>query len=119
MATAERLICASSDLAEGGAGIRFQVEEWGRPAPAFVVRYRGKPRAYVNRCGHVPVELDWQPGEFFDSSGLYLICAVHGALFAPETGHCLSGRCAGRGLVPLVVEERAEGIFLMESKKTE
>lgn len=115
MAAGERLICASADLEDGGRGIRFELERWGASVPAFLVRYRGKPRAYVNRCGHVPVELDWQPGEFFDSSGLYLICAVHGALFAPETGHCLSGRCAGRGLEPLQVEERLDGIFLLES----
>ncbi len=115
MAAGERLICASADLLEGGAGVRFQVERHGGPAPAFVVRYRGRPRAYLNRCAHVPVELDWQPGAFFDSSGLYLICAVHGALFAPETGHCLSGRCAGRGLEPLAVDERSGGVFLLES----
>lgn len=115
MAAGERLICASADLEEGGAGIRFQVERHGEPASAFVVRYRGRPRAYLNRCGHVPVELDWQPGAFFDSSGLYLICAVHGALFAPETGRCLSGRCAGRGLEPLAVIERSGGVFILES----
>lgn len=115
MAAGERLICAGAALEDGGAGVRFEVERYGEQVPAFVVRYRGRPRAYLNRCSHVPVELDWQPGLFFDSSGLYLTCAVHGALFAPESGHCLSGRCAGRGLEPLQVEERADGIFLMEN----
>ncbi|MGB4467094.1 MAG: Rieske 2Fe-2S domain-containing protein [Azovibrio sp.] len=115
MAAGARLICASADLVEGGRGIRFDLARGGSPVPAFLVRYRGKPRAYLNRCGHVPVELDWQPGEFFDSTGLYLICAVHGALFAPETGLCLAGRCAGRGLEPLPVEERPDGIFFLES----
>lgn len=116
MAAGERLICASSELIEGGLGVRFEVMRAGVGVPAFVVRYRGEPRAYVNRCAHVPVELDWQPGAFFDSSGLYLICAVHGALFAPETGHCLAGRCAGRGLEPLAVIERAGGVFLLETR---
>jgi phosphoglycolate phosphatase len=59
--------------------------------PAFAVRFRGRVAAYLNRCGHVPVELDWQPNEFFDDSKLYLICATHGALVFPSR-RSLSGR---------------------------
>jgi nitrite reductase/ring-hydroxylating ferredoxin subunit len=66
----------------------------------------------MNRCGHVPVELDWQHGEFFDTSKLYLICATHGALYSPESGHCLGGRCNGKGLEPVTVIERNGKIFL-------
>ena len=51
-------------------------------AAAFAVRFRGRVRAFLNRCGHLPVELDWEEGRFFDASGLYLICATHGALYA-------------------------------------
>lgn len=109
-----RLICASADLVDGGRGVRFElVADAGREA-AFVVRFGGKVRAYLNRCGHIPVELDWQPGEFFDHSGLYLICATHGALYAPETGHCMGGRCNGKGLVPIAVSEQDGGIYLIE-----
>lgn len=112
MAEAERLICDSDSLIEGGPGVRFSVPRNGVESPAFVVRFRGKAHAYFNRCGHVPVELDWQPGEFFDQSKLYLICATHGALYAPESGQCLGGRCAGRGLEPIPVVERDGKIFM-------
>ena len=115
MAAGERLIATAADLPEGGRGVRFDVERGGALEPAFAVRFRGRVHAYLNRCGHVPVELDWQPGEFFDSSGLYLICATHGALYAPENGRCVGGRCAGRGLVPLHVEERDGQVFLKEA----
>lgn len=101
-----RLICAAGDLLDGGAGVRFSVMRHGRDEPAFVVRFQGRVFAYYNRCAHVPVELDWQPGAFFDDSRLYLICATHGALYAPESGHCLGGRCNGKGLLPIPVEER-------------
>lgn len=100
-----RLICASDELHDGGAGVRFAVVRHGHEEPAFAVRFRGRVFAYYNRCAHVPVELDWQPGEFFDDSGLYLICTTHGALYAPESGRCLGGRCNGKGLAPLPVEE--------------
>lgn len=114
MADDERLICASTDLLDDGAAVRFSVERDGVAEPAFVVRYCGKVYAYFNRCAHVPVELDWQEGRFFDHSGLYLICATHGALYAPESGRCMGGRCDGKGLTPLAVVERDGNIYLKQ-----
>lgn len=112
MATDQRVICAGSDLVDGGRGVRFSVIRHGVEQAAFVIRFQGRVRAYFNRCAHVPVELDWNAGEFFDHSGLYLICAVHGALYAPESGTCLGGRCNGRGLTPIAVEERDGQVWL-------
>jgi len=113
MATAQRLICASADLVEAGDGVRFVLERHGVAEAAFAIRWQGRVRAYFNRCAHVPVELDAQPGKFLDSSGLYLICTVHGALYDPTSGACLLGRCQGRGLEPLPVEERNGAVYLM------
>lgn len=110
----KRLICDSDKLLEGGSGTRFSVDRNGVAEPAFAVRFRGQVRAYLNRCAHVPVEMDWQQGEFFDHSGLYLICATHGALYAPESGRCLGGRCNGKGLVALAVIEVDGQVFLIE-----
>lgn len=117
MAADPRLICASADLSESGRGVRFTVRSYGRDEPAFAVRFRGRVYAYLNRCAHVPTELDWVAGEFFDDSKLYLICATHGALYAPESGRCRGGRCRGlgRGLVPVAVEERDGAVYLLES----
>ncbi len=112
MAKNERIICQSDDLVEGGKGVRFEVLLETGAEPAFAIRHGGKPFAYANRCGHIPVELDWQPGEFFDYSGLYLICATHGALYAPETGGCVTGRCAGKGLQSIPVCEHSGKIFM-------
>lgn len=114
MADSERIICASAELLDGGAAVRFNVERHGVVEPAFVVRYRGAVHAYLNRCAHVPIELDWQEGQFFDHSSLYLICSTHGALYSPESGQCLAGRCNGKGLTPLVVAERDGSIYLKE-----
>lgn len=116
MAERERLICESAALAEGGRGIRFEVERHGQSQPAFVVRFDGQPRAFLNQCGHIPVELDWQAGEFFDDSRLYLICATHGALYHPASGECVGGRCAGRGLITLPIVERDGHVYVMETQ---
>lgn len=114
MATRQRRICASSDLVDGSDGVRFETTLAGQRTPAFVIRYQGTVYGYLNRCGHVPVEIDWQQGKFFDHSGIYLICATHGALYAPDTGNCLSGRCAGRGLKQILVSEHDENIYISE-----
>jgi len=115
VAERERLICAASELVELGSGVRFELERFGKPQPAFVVRVDGQPRAFLNQCGHVPVELDWREGEFFDHSRLYLICSVHGALYHPSSGQCVGGRCAGRGLIPVPVVERDGHVYVIET----
>ena len=115
MAEHERLICVASELAEQGKGVRFELIRYGQPQLAFVVRFDGQPRAFLNQCGHVPVELDWQEGEFFDDSRLYLICSTHGALYHPASGQCMGGRCAGRGLIPVPVVERDGHVYLLET----
>lgn len=108
----ERLICRSEALQERGAGVGFEVSWLGETVPAFVIRYNGKVHAYLNRCAHVPVRLDWQQGEFYDHSRLYLVCATHGALYAPDSGRCLGGRCNGKHLTVLDVVERDGAVYL-------
>lgn len=117
MAETERLICASTALVEGGDGVRFQVDQWGKAVPAFAIRFRERVYAYLNQCSHVPVELDWDNGRFFDSSGLYLICATHGAMYAPESGFCVGGKCKGKRLTSLPVIERDGSIYLIEREQ--
>jgi nitrite reductase/ring-hydroxylating ferredoxin subunit len=98
-------ICAATQLADGGSGVRFPLTAWGEQRTGFAVRYRGRVHAYLNRCAHVPVELDWNEGDFFDSSGSYLMCATHGALYLPDSGHCAGGPCRGGKLQPIAVLE--------------
>ncbi len=90
-------VCDSAALADGGAGVRFDVRIGAEMMTAFVVRYRGEVIAYLNRCAHVQMELDWQPGQFFDAEGEFLICSTHGAMYEPANGRCAGGPCQGRG----------------------
>ena len=103
-AEAGLFVCDADQLVDGGRGVRFPVLVYGQPATGFVVRFGGKPYAYLNRCAHVPIELDWKEGDFFESSGLYLMCATHGAVYEPESGRCAGGPCRG----PLVRIELSE-----------
>lgn len=113
----KRVICTSDAVEEGGRGVRFEVDKQGETLSAFVVRYEGVAHAYINQCAHVPVELDWMEGEFFDDSGVYLVCSTHGALYSPETGVCVGGPCSGEKLQAIPVEEGNGQICLGENAK--
>jgi nitrite reductase/ring-hydroxylating ferredoxin subunit len=76
----------------------------GQTCTAFAIRYEGAVHAYLNRCTHVAMELDWQPGQFFDDTGQWLLCSTHGAAYKPDTGECGGGPCRG-GLVKIQLVE--------------
>ena len=113
MAQDERLICESRALHDAGRGVRFEVEYFGEPAPAFAVRKEGRVQGYLTRCAHVAMELDWQAGVFFDADGRDLLCSTHGATYDAATGGCLGGPCNGRALVKLRLEERNGQVYFM------
>jgi nitrite reductase/ring-hydroxylating ferredoxin subunit len=113
MADPERLICTASELVEGGRGVRFVVERHGEQRAAFAVRFDGRVYAYINACAHVPIELDWMEGDFFDADGAHLVCATHGARYEPSSGYCVMGPCRGARLMPVAVEERDGGVWLL------
>ena len=102
---ARRVICHSRELVERGRGFRFEVVRRGEAIPAFAIRFNGEAHAYLNRCSHRSIELDWNAGEFFDAFGQLLLCATHGARYAPASGVCMGGPCARTGLVKLPVFE--------------
>jgi nitrite reductase/ring-hydroxylating ferredoxin subunit len=111
MADAKRLICPSSALQDAGRGVRFELEYFGEPAPAFVVRHAGMVHGYLNRCAHVAMELDWQEGVFFDADGRDLLCSTHGAVYDAASGRCLGGPCNRTPLVKLRIEEREGMVY--------
>ncbi len=111
----ERL-CLSAELAEHGRAFGWDVMEHGRPQRAFVLRIDGVPRAYLNRCLHVPVEMDWNPGEFLDSERRYILCSIHGAAYEPRDGRCVGGPCGRGRLTALDVREEAGQVYWYPSR---
>lgn len=101
-------LCNSADLQEGGLAVPFDVEYGGQTCRAFAIRYEGRVHAYLNRCTHVAMEMDYQPDRFFDDTGRWLLCSTHGAAYEPDTGACAGGPCRG-GLVKIELSE-ADGV---------
>jgi nitrite reductase/ring-hydroxylating ferredoxin subunit len=104
-------LCASEALPERGRAVVFKVRQFQRELSAFVLRVDGRVVGYLNRCSHVPVEMDWQPGEFWDSGREVIICAIHGATYSAQSGRCVGGPCGRGKLTPVPVQEWAGQVY--------
>jgi len=101
-------LCASAELVERGRALVFDVLQYGEPVRAFALRFEGRAVAYLNRCVHVPTEMDWRAGEFLDGDKRFILCSTHGAAYEPQDGRCVGGPC-GRGRLTAVEVGESEG----------
>ncbi len=99
------MVGSVGDLAPGETR-KFLLPTTGEPVEAFVVNFRGELYAWVNRCRHVALTMDWVENRFLDESGELIVCATHGALYRPDSGECIAGPPLGRMLirVPLRID---------------
>lgn len=109
-------LCAAGDLPERGKAWVWDVLEHGRALRAFALRHGGRVHAYLNRCAHVAAEMDWQPGEFLDHDKAFIVCSLHGASYAPASGHCAGGPCGRGRLTPVAVAECAGEVYWYPSR---
>ena len=83
----QQIIGDADQLVESGKGLRFEIAPKEAEAnaaperlPAFVIRHQGGFFAYLNRCGHIAVPLDFMPGEFFTEDGVLAASTVQEGL---------------------------------------
>lgn len=98
-----KLVGAVGEL-EHGTSKKFIMRRAGRDFEALLVNYQGNHFAYVNRCPHTGITLDWVNNQFFSSDNRYIMCATHGAVFEPPSGECVWGPCVGLSLQSLPIE---------------
>ncbi len=104
MPTVDVAVCLSSELIDGGLARKLPARYGDDAVTVFFVRYQGLATGYLNRCPHMGSELDWE-GSVFTRAGDLLMCARHGATFAPDTGLCTGGPCQPSRLTALHVLE--------------
>jgi nitrite reductase/ring-hydroxylating ferredoxin subunit len=80
---------------------KFLLTCGGRELEAFVLNHGGKLVAYVNRCCHVPMTMDWVENQLLTEDGAFIQCATHGACYEPESGECVAGPPVGKFLTPV------------------
>lgn len=114
---AERLpLCLSGELGDDGRAHVWDVLQWRQPVRAFVLRHEGRLVAYLNRCSHVPTEMDWQPGEFLDADRRWILCSIHGATYDVLSGRCAGGPCGRGSLTAVRVAEEAGQVYWYPSR---
>jgi nitrite reductase/ring-hydroxylating ferredoxin subunit len=114
--TETQYLCDSAELVERGRARVFDVLQYRQAARAFALRFDGRVVAFINRCVHVPTEMDWQPGEFLDSDKRFILCATQGAAYEPGDGRCVGGPCGRGRLTALQVEERDGRVYWYPSR---
>jgi len=102
----EHVVVARVGEVEPGQTKKFVLLIEGREVECFLMNHGGQIFAYVNRCRHVPMTMDWIDNQFLTEDGCYILCATHGAVYEPETGECIFGPPCGKVLirVPLTTD---------------
>src|SRR4029450_4745752 len=113
-----RARCEPAERPHRAPPLFSHVLHFREPARAFVLRFDGQVVAYLNRCVHVPTEMDWQPGEFLDGGREFIICAIHGASYAAQTGRCIGGPCGQGRLLPIETFERDDAVWWQPTRDT-
>ena len=115
-----KLVARTGELVHGMTK-KFRLKCQGNDIEGVLVNYEGNIYAYVNRCRHIPISMDWVDNQFFTEDKRYLICANHGATYEPTTGECIWGPCFGAILqgVPLEISGEKILAFCPEAGKEE
>ena len=74
-----------------GESMKFMLPIRHADEECFLINFAGKHHAYVNRCRHVPMAMDWIDNQFFAEEGRYLMCQTHNAYYEPASGECIAG----------------------------
>lgn len=105
------VLCAMDAIDDGGAlGLPWQ----HHPEGLVVLRRGDSVWAYVNRCPHFSVPLNFKPQTFCTYRSKVLMCAHHSAMFRFEDGHCVDGPCKGAHLEPVGVR-LVEGVVMLDT----
>ncbi|MGB0713809.1 MAG: Rieske (2Fe-2S) protein, partial [Gammaproteobacteria bacterium] len=110
------LFAASPDDLAEGAYRRVRVRHEGEETNVVVFRHGGEIRAYLNRCVHMPRELDCERATIFDESGERLRCSMHGIVYDPVSGEAQSEICAGLRLTAVRFVERDDGVWIRDKR---
>ena len=97
------VLCQLHEIPDAGA-IAVRIDSATGGFQVILLRKGDRVFAYHNECPHQGRNLDYVPGKFMVKDGA-IMCAAHGAMFAVDSGHCLSGPCSnGLVRVPIRVE---------------
>jgi nitrite reductase/ring-hydroxylating ferredoxin subunit len=106
--------CALDELTRGRVvPVPLPRGEDRRPREALVLLGDdGAPRAFLNRCKHLPIPIDSGSRRFLTHDENHLLCGTHGALYRRNDGLCVVGPCLHLSLEALPLEEDAGVLYV-------
>lgn len=99
----EITLCRVDEIEDGGALALAAALPAGN-TDLVILRRGNQAWAYVNKCPHFSVGLDFEPGEFATYKGVVVMCAHHSALFRFDDGFCIEGPCEGASLTRVPIK---------------
>jgi nitrite reductase/ring-hydroxylating ferredoxin subunit len=108
-------VCSVAELdVENVIAVPIPVGPDKRPREALVLRGAdGRPRAYVNRCRHLPIPIDAGSKSYLTQDKQHLLCGTHGALYRRDDGMCVAGPCLHLALEALPVLEEGGDLHVL------
>lgn len=88
------------DLVQDGGARNFVLQMKAGRFYGFILRRGDFVIGFVDRCPHAGLPLAQQLDDYLTPDGTSIVCSWHGALFAPDSGICIGGPCAGQRLTP-------------------
>ena len=95
----DHYLCQTTEIAEG----QSRGFDLNTGIPVVLIKRDEQLFAYINKCPHLNIRLEWQEDQFLDPDGVLIECSTHGALFRINDGHCIVGPCEGQSLIPVPV----------------
>ncbi|BFT64315.1 Rieske 2Fe-2S domain-containing protein [Pseudomonas moorei] len=106
-------LCHIDEIEDGGA-LGLPGQQPLQPEGIVVVRRGEEVWAYVNRCPHFSVPLNFLPQTYCTYRSKIIMCAHHSAMFRYEDGHCVDGPCKGAQLEPVLIRVVERVVMLDE-----
>ncbi|RIX45646.1 MAG: Rieske (2Fe-2S) protein [Rhodocyclales bacterium GT-UBC] len=99
-------LCRLEEIADGGARM-LDLGEGNEAFRLIILRSGEQVHAYLNRCAHFGVPLAQRPEHLIFTPHESLRCNVHYARYHWQSGHCITGECAGEHLIslPLTIQD--------------
>jgi len=110
-------VCTKQELLSAPFLVRPIIYKQQRTS-AIIFGFDGQYFAYINHCMHMQRPLNCQEDNVFDETGKYLRCSMHGFIFDPKTGECLSPVCFGQHLQALRLQEIEGTLYFAEKHLT-
>jgi nitrite reductase/ring-hydroxylating ferredoxin subunit len=102
-------LCRLDEIADG-SGLEVTFGAGSEPFRVLLLRRGDTVWAYLNRCPHFSLPLNYEPQQFVTLDAEVIMCAHHAAFFRFDDGVCFDGPCMGASLEAIPLQRVADSL---------